>query len=201
MAKILFQGHGSLRLTTNQGTTIYLDPFAGEGYEVPADIILVTHQHGDHKQIDKPAKKVDCVIYQEKDALVEGVYGEIQIKDVHIRAVPAYNQNHKKDRCVGYIVSVDGQKIYFAGDTSKIVEMEDLKKEQLDYAFLPVDGFYNMDVTEAIECAKIIGAKHTIPIHMVPTGESWTLFSEEKADAFKEFEGSLIIRPGEEVTL
>lgn len=62
MAKILFQGHGSLRLTTKQGTVVYLDPYVGEGYEVPADIILVTHQHSDHKQIDKPAKKASCIM-------------------------------------------------------------------------------------------------------------------------------------------
>ena len=200
MAKILFQGHGSLRLITKQGTVVYLDPYAGEGYEVPADVILVTHQHSDHKQIDKPAKKVSCVIYQEKDALVEGIYQETQIKDVHIKAVPAYNQNHKKDRCVGYIAKVDGKKIYFAGDTSKIPEMEALKAEQLDYAFLPVDGVYNMDVPEAIECAKIIGAQHTIPIHMVPIGAEWSLFSEEKAAQFNT-EGCLIIKPGEEIEL
>lgn len=44
MATLLYQGHGSLRLTTDSGKVIYIDPFAGEGYGAPADLILVTHQ-------------------------------------------------------------------------------------------------------------------------------------------------------------
>ena len=56
MATLLYQGHGSLRLTTDSGRVIYIDPFAGEGYDAPADLILVTHQHHDHNCTDLPAK-------------------------------------------------------------------------------------------------------------------------------------------------
>ena len=42
-SRILYQGHGSLRMTTGDGKVIYIDPYAGEGYDIPADLILVTH--------------------------------------------------------------------------------------------------------------------------------------------------------------
>ena len=56
MATLFYQGHGSFRLETAQGKVIYVDPFAGEGYDKPADLILVTHDHYDHNCIDKPAR-------------------------------------------------------------------------------------------------------------------------------------------------
>ncbi|MBR4667318.1 MAG: MBL fold metallo-hydrolase, partial [Butyrivibrio sp.] len=49
-AKLLYQGHASVRITTPEGKTIYVDPYAGEGYDVPADLILETHGHFDHTQ-------------------------------------------------------------------------------------------------------------------------------------------------------
>ena len=48
MADFLYQGHGSFRLVSDAGCVIYIDPFAGEGYDLPADLVLVSHEHGDH---------------------------------------------------------------------------------------------------------------------------------------------------------
>ena len=60
MPELFYQGHGSYRLTANDGRVIYVDPYAGEGYDQPADIILVSHQHGDHNKVELCAKKTDC---------------------------------------------------------------------------------------------------------------------------------------------
>ncbi|QNU65412.1 MBL fold metallo-hydrolase [Ruminiclostridium herbifermentans] len=166
--KILYQGRASLRIITNEGTVVYVDPFMGEGYDLPADIILVTHQHGDHNQINLPNKKNDCLIYQNFDALKDGKYMTLDYKDLQIEAVPAYNKNHKKEECVGYLIKAENKTLYIAGDTSKIPEMEELASKNIDYAFLPADGFYNMDIEEAAECAKIIACKYCIPIHTSP---------------------------------
>ena len=57
MATMLFQGHGSYRLETKDGVVVYVDPFAGEGYDVQADLILITHEHFDHNQTDKVPQK------------------------------------------------------------------------------------------------------------------------------------------------
>lgn len=197
--KILYQGHGSLRLITDSNTVVYLDPCAGKGYDVSADLILVTHQHGDHNQITKPARAPNCVVIQNSDALAGGTYRSFRIKDLVIEAVPAYNRNHDRRECGGYLVSADGILCYFSGDTSKISEMKDLAARKIDYAFFAADGIYNMDVSEAAECAVIVGARHSTPIHIMPFhGDSGELFSDEKAAKFNP-PGRLIMHPGEEI--
>ncbi len=97
MAKLLYQGHGSYRITTDAGIIIYVDSFADKGYNLPADIILVTHQHRDHNQIDLVTQKKDCTIISNKEALADGRYQSFTIKEIQIDAVLAYNRNHKRE--------------------------------------------------------------------------------------------------------
>ena len=94
MAKLLYQGHGSYRVTGDQGTVIYVDPFAGKGYDIPADIILITHQHPDHNQIQLVPQAKDCVIISNQEALSDNKYQSFSMKGISIEAVPAYNPNH-----------------------------------------------------------------------------------------------------------
>ncbi len=197
MTKLLYQGHGSFRIITNSKRVIYVDPFVGEGYNLPADIILVTHEHPDHNKIELITQKENCRVLRAEAMLIKGEYKHVQIENLVIEAVPAYNKNHDRNKCVGYVMQVDGVKIYAAGDTSTTEYMKtNLSKEGLDYALLPIDGFYNMDAKEAEKCAEIIGAKHTIPIHMKP-GE---LFDIKEAEKFLPT-SRLIIKPGEEIEL
>lgn len=196
MASLLYQGHGSYRITTDKKVVIYVDPYAGNEYEHPADLILVTHQHGDHNQVSMVTKKSDCIVIQNDDALYYGNYQSFMVKDVHIQAVPAYNKNHDRSQCVGYILTFDGRKLYASGDTSQTEEMKDIASMKLDYALLPIDSFYNMGPEEASVCADLIGAKHSIPIHMKPGA----LFDEQMAAKFIA-KTRLIVRPGEELKL
>ena len=196
MAKLLYQGHGSLRITAADGRVMYIDPYAGKGYDRSADIILVTHQHEDHNQISLVTKKPGCRVITNAEALEGGKHNKFAIGDIAIEAVEACNKNHDPKQCVGYIVTVDGVKVYLSGDTSKTKAMESFAAKKLDYALLPCDGFYNMDLPEAAECAKLIGAKHVIPIHLKP-GE---LFDRERAEALNT-PNRLIVADGEEITL
>lgn len=196
MAKLLYQGHGSLRAVTDAGVVLYIDPFTGEGYDLPADLILVTHQHGDHNQLQLPAKKPGCIIWQNGDALVNGVYRTETLCGLRVEAVQAYNKNHRKDECVGFLVELDGKLVYFAGDTSRTEQMETLAARRIDYALLPCDGVYNMDLEEASACAELIAARHSIPIHMAPG----KLFDRARAERFTG-PGRLILEPGQEITL
>lgn len=196
MGKFLFQGHGSFRIITDECVVIYVDPYAGSGYDVPADIILVTHQHHDHNQISKVIKKENCQVIQNFDALQDGKYQIFTIGDIKIEAVPAYNKNHRQSECVGYILTFDGIKLYAAGDTSTTSSMNTFSKLHLDYALLPIDGIYNMDPLEATKCADLINARHSIPIHMKPG----LLFDMDCALKFKA-KTRLIVKAGEEINL
>jgi len=196
MPKLLYQGHGSYRLTGDNGFTIYVDPYAGEGYDKPADLILVTHQHSDHNQVAMCSKKPSCKIITNEKALFNDKYNDFDIGSVHVRSVEASNMNHNPKHCVGYIITLDGVKIYASGDTSKTKQMESFAELELDYAILPGDGMFNMGLKEAAECAKLIGAKHNIIIHLKPGA----LFDRKKADKW-DAPNKVIVEPGEEINL
>jgi len=197
MAELFYQGHGSFRLVSDRGVVIYVDPYTGEGYDLPADIVLITHEHHDHNRLKIVPQKPECVVLRPENMLVNGNYQSRTVLGIEIKAVPAYNRNHDVNSCVGYLIKIDGKKVYAAGDTSRTDFMQDvLPKENLDYALLPMDGRYNMDMEEAAECAEIIGAKHTIPIHMKPG----KLFDEDMAEAFKA-KGKIIVKPNETIKL
>lgn len=197
MPEVLFQGHGSFRMISDTGRVIYIDPFAGEGYDIPADLILVSHEHRDHNMTELVAKKKDTVILRAADLHENGAYLEKEACGVKILAVPAYNRNHPADKCVGFVVTDGEKKIYFAGDTSRTGAMEgQLHDMKLDIAFLPTDGIYNMDVKEASLCASLIAARQTVPVHMKPGA----LFDEEISKRF-ECEGKRVLRPGESLKL
>jgi L-ascorbate metabolism protein UlaG (beta-lactamase superfamily) len=85
---------------------------------------------------------------------------------VDIEAVPSYNTNkkyHTKDRgWVGYVFTVNGQRVYIAGDTDRIPEMKDVR---CDIALLPVSGTYVMTADEAVQAALDIKPKIAVPMH------------------------------------
>ena len=196
MAKLLYQGHGSFRLTAKDGVVLFIDPYAGKGYDVPADVILVSHQHDDHNQINLITQKPGCTVISNVEALAGGKHNSFSVLGIEIEAVEANNKNHPPDQCVGFIIRIDGIKLYFSSDTSKTAQMAGFAARKLDYAFLCADGFYNMGLEEAAEAAALIGARHNTPVHIKP-GE---LFDRELAEKFTA-PNRLIIEPGQEIDL
>lgn len=173
LSKIVWLGHDGFRIDANK--TVYIDPYQIEEGPV-ADLILITHEHFDHCSPDDVAKiqQPGSVIVTEKDSAaklsgdvrVVKVGDTLTIDNMTIQAVPAYNTNKdfhpKGNGWLGFIVEVDGVKVYHAGDTDYIPEMKDFNT---DIALLPVSGTYVMTADEAVEAALAINPKVAIPMH------------------------------------
>jgi L-ascorbate metabolism protein UlaG (beta-lactamase superfamily) len=180
-ANIHWLGHDSFRID-GKGAVVYIDPYRlKEGPQ--ADLILITHEHADHASADDVEKirKAETVIVAPAAAAAKLGGGirivapgdELSVKGVGIRAVPAYNLNkfrspgvpyHPREAGhVGYVVAVDGVRIYHAGDTDHIPEMAGLAP---DVALLPVSGIYVMTADEAVGAAAAIGPKVAVPMHV-----------------------------------
>ena len=197
--KLLYQGHGSLRIVTGEGKVIYVDPYAGEGYDLPADLILITHGHPDHTDVNLIKKQNEgCQTIRYTDALIDGEYKTFDLDYAKIEAVQAGNNpNHDIRECVGWLITLsDGVSVYVTGDTSTTDQMAELAERDIHYAFFVCDGRFNMDMEEASACAKLVNARHSIPYHMAPG----SLFDEERAELF-DTPNRLILPAGEEITL
>ena len=197
--RLLYQGHGSLRIVTREGKVIYIDPYAGEGYDLSADLILVTHGHQDHTAVDLIRNREDdCRVITWQEALVNGEYKTYDLGFAKVEAVQAgNNRNHDIRSCVGWLITLsDGMTVYASGDTSATEQMKELADRNINYAFFVCDGIYNMDMEEAIACAKLVNAQYSIPYHMAPG----KLFDQERAELF-DVPNRLIVQAGEEIVL
>jgi L-ascorbate metabolism protein UlaG (beta-lactamase superfamily) len=181
-------GHASFQIRISD-KVIYVDlKKYGKVVETSekADIILVTHNHGDHCSPPKIQKlcKQDTVVIAPKncasriDGNVKTIkLGEkIAVDNVEIEAVEAYNMKrfkpsgkpwHPKGYGVGYLIRTEGKTIYHAGDTDFIPEMRVLKN--IDLALLPTGDKYTMDNAEAAEAAVTIKPKIAMAMHMWET--------------------------------
>ena len=144
-----------------------------------ANIILITHEHKDHfdreaiHALRTPATTIyvnQAVFGHFKNGLVMRNGDKVQYADdISIEAVPAYNntpgreQFHPKGRDNGYILTLDGLRIYIAGDTEDIPEMENIK--DIDIAFLHCNQPYTMTIDQLVKAAKIIKPKVLFPYH------------------------------------
>lgn len=186
MENITWYGHASFSFVdTKSGNRIYyVDPFylpKDKNLE-KADIIFVSHAHQDHLSPEDIALllKDDTIVVATKDSLETLAIQqqkfpvepnkEYEIRGFKFHTIPAYNINpqrpHKKEYgWVGYIFELNGMKIYHAGDTDYIPEMDSLKSENLDIAMIPIGGTYVMSPDEAVDAANAICAKVTIPMH------------------------------------
>jgi L-ascorbate metabolism protein UlaG (beta-lactamase superfamily) len=180
LERLHWLGHASFRL--DGPPTIYFDPWKLKGKPAQADIVLISHEHHDHcspedvEQISGPGTVIVANAEAAKrvrgDVRVLSPGEQTRIGEVEIEAVPAYNVNKfrspgvpfhpKKAKHVGYLITVRGERLYFAGDTDHIPEMADLR---CDVALLPVGGTYTMDAEEAARAAADIAPKVVVPMH------------------------------------
>jgi L-ascorbate metabolism protein UlaG (beta-lactamase superfamily) len=178
-------GHASFRIRLGRAT-IYIDPYRVAASAPPADLILITHGHYDHfspQDVERLSGKDTWLVGPA--AVAERVSGQVHrigpgetlddelVRGIHISAVAAYNTSkrdadgnpfHPRDAgWVGYQLNVRGERLYHAGDTDVIPEMDSVTG--VDVALLPVSGVYVMTAQEAAEAARRIQARVAVPMH------------------------------------
>jgi L-ascorbate metabolism protein UlaG (beta-lactamase superfamily) len=181
--EVTFIGHGTLMFTFD-GKTIHVDPWSklADYSKMPkADLILLTHHHGDHLDaaaIDQLRGENTVVVLTElcaktvKGGIVMKNGDEQSIMGIDVLAVPAYNLVHKRDNGEvfhprgegnGYVLTFGDKRVYIAGDTENTPEMKALKN--IDYAFLPMNLPYTMTPEMVADAVRAFKPKVLYPYH------------------------------------
>lgn len=197
LEQIHWLGHDAFRIDGLE--TIYLDPYELSEGNPEADMIFISHDHHDHCSPEDVAKiqggKTTIVTIAAAakkltgDVRIVEPGDAVEVRGMEVEAVPAYNVNkfrspgepfHPREAGhVGFVVTLEGKRIYHAGDTDLIPEMAELRG--IDIALLPVSGTYVMTAEEAVQAAEAIQPEVAIPMHV---GRG--IGSLESAETFKE---------------
>jgi L-ascorbate metabolism protein UlaG (beta-lactamase superfamily) len=173
--RIHWLGHASFRI--DGPPVIYIDPWQLGANPPQADLILVTHDHYDHCSPDdvKRIRRESTMVIANSSAakkLGKGIRvvkpgDRLELSGVTVEVVPAYNVDksfHPKGAGhVGYIVTVEGTRIYHTGDSDPIPEMAGLSA---DILLVPVSGTYVADPAQAAEIVRAVQPKIAVPMHI-----------------------------------
>lgn len=173
--------HSSIKIES-EGKVIYFDPFRIKEEKYDADIIAITHSHYDHfseEDINKIKNKETNIIitkdlldrtlelgFNKEKIIVVTPNNSYKVLNIKIETIPAYNINKKfhpkENNWIGYLITLENQIIYIAGDTDVTEESKSVK---CDIVLVPVGGTYTMTYTEAAELVNIIKPVTAIPTH------------------------------------
>lgn len=186
----------SAYLWRGDGINVYIDPW-GVTTDDPADLLFITHAHGDHFEPDDIRKiaKPDTKIHAPRD-VADQLTGDVTpvrpgdsftVSGVEVHAVPAYNivehrleAHPKENEWVGYVLTLGDHVYYHAGDTDHLPELRQIRA---DVAFLPIGGDpYTMDASEAAALAREISPQVAVPMHY-----GFVVGSPSDADRFSEY--------------
>ncbi len=192
--ELTWLGHASFRLDTADGKRIYIDPFLNGNPKCPedekqperADIIGITHGHGDHvgdavaiaqKHGSTVVGLVEVGTWVAKQGVEEGNVramnkgGTTDVDGVKFTLVNAHHSSEMPDgayggEAAGIVVHADGKKVYFAGDTCVFGDMQLIGRIYApDVAVLPIGDFYTMGPAEASVAIELLGVKRVVPCH------------------------------------
>lgn len=173
--EITINCHSSIRISSDR--IIYFDPYKIADESHDADIIFITHDHFDHFSVDdiKKIEKEDTV-YVIPECMYNLLGGEnvvtinpdekMIVEGYEVYAIPSYNVHssfHTRDKgYVGYVVTIEGKRVYVAGDCDM---NDDNRRLKCDIALIPVGGKYTMDYIEAADLINTIRPEIAIPTH------------------------------------
>lgn len=207
MATITWFGHSAFKITSNS-KNVLIDPFLAfsKKYNAEncgeADLILVTHDHGDHvgdtvaiakrtgasvgAVVGTAGKLGESGVTSDKilNGIGFGIGGTLECAGFKCTLTPALHLTDS-GMPVGYIIKTpDGKNIYHAGDTCVFGDMALWGSlYSIDVALLPIGGTFTMDARQAAEACKLLKAKAVIPMH-------WASFPVLAKDT-SEFESEL----------
>jgi L-ascorbate metabolism protein UlaG (beta-lactamase superfamily) len=217
--KITWIGHSALKLEGSK--TVFIDPFLtgnpaasmNLGQVSRADVVVVTHDHGDHLgdsyAICKKTGATLVSIFEIAEAgakqgiKAEGmnIGGTVTVNGVKVSLVPAFHTAGLGGTATGTVVEMDGKKVYHAGDTGLTMEMQLIGEMYTpDIAFLPIDGRFNMDPRFAARAVELLKVPKAVPVHY----DTFPLVNSSPEE-FKRLVGDrsevIIIKPGGSIEL
>jgi len=188
MTTLTFLGQSAVLLEAD-GKHVLVDPFltgnpkaSASADEVPADVILLTHGHGDHYGDAVPIAKrtgarVVAIVEIANELAEQGVEvadpnlgGTVEFDGGWVRLVPAWHTNTTPNGTVavaaGLVINFGGRTIYHLGDTALFSDLAlPGRRDALDLALIPIGGHYTMDRHDAVEAARLVGAPVVVPVH------------------------------------
>lgn len=169
---ITYLGHSSFKIKGKTASVItdpYDEKIIGLKYpKIEADIVTVSHHHGDHDKVENVTPATD-----KKIKVIDGP-GEYEVQGISIIGISSFHDNkngEERGKNTMYVIEVDGLRLLHLGDLGHKLEDKEIKEiSNIDILFLPVGGYYTIDPKQAIEVYKQIGASVIIPMHFRPSG-------------------------------
>ncbi|WAA11677.1 metal-dependent hydrolase [Fervidibacillus halotolerans] len=224
--KITYHGHAVVKIQT-KGKEILIDPFiTGNGLtdlkvekEQP-DYIIVTHGHGDHLgDTVQLAKKKNALVIsmvelaqflasQGVNSHGMNIGGSYDFDFGTVKLTPALHSTgyengeggfHYLGTAAGVLLTIEGKRIYHAGDTALFSDMELIGKDPIDIAFLPIGDNFTMGPEDAAYAAKLLKAKYVVPIHY----NTFPVIEQDPNDFIQRLDTGIgkILEPGEGMEL
>jgi L-ascorbate metabolism protein UlaG (beta-lactamase superfamily) len=224
---IRYLGHSAFQLRSGD-TTILVDPFITgnpkatvSADELDADVILLTHGHGDHLgdtvsiarrtgatvvAIVELAKEIAGDLGDGHTVLDPNLGGTVTFDWGWVRLVPAWHTGLSPAGTphtpAGLVISIGGKTIYHLGDTALFSDLAlPGQRDRLDYAIVPIGGHYTMDRHDAVRAVELVGAPAVIPAHYNTFPPIETDVAAFAAEVESTGRRALVLQPGEETAL